>query len=191
MVGLDGFQKPRPKRYSWAMRSAIILIAALFNAPPFFTQNNSTVASGQVLLADLSSPMYPPLARQANIAGNEIVLVTVTPDGTVESAVVESGHPMLVLRQAAMDSALKSRFQCTDCKEKMKYRLVYVFNIVQGTNCCEAKTAAPRVEQHADGSAQSHISIEAEQICICDPAFGTTKKVRSLKCLYLWKCSAG
>ena len=122
--------------------------------------------------------------------GDETVLVTVRPDGTVESTVMESGHPMLVLRQAATDSASKSTFQCRSCKEDMAYRLVYAFKIVQGPDCCDGRTVAPRVEHHAEGRTESDVSIEAEQVCICDPASVMTNRVRSLKCLYLWKCSS-
>jgi TonB family protein len=180
------------ERTVWAMRSAVVLIVALLTAQ-CLTANAQTVSgvtSGQVVLLDLYTPAYPALARQASIMGEETVLVTVRPDGTVESAVVESGHPMLVLRQAAMDSASKSRFQCRSCKENRAYRLVYAFKIVQGADCCDARTVAPRVEHHAEGPAQSHVTIEAEQVCICDPASVMTKRVRSLKCLYLWKCSS-
>jgi Gram-negative bacterial TonB protein C-terminal len=174
------------------MKSAIVFIVALLAAPclTVSAQTLSGTAAGQVVLADLSTPTYPPVARQANITGDETVLVTVKPDVTVESAVVESGHPMLVLRQAAMDSASQSRFQCHNCKEQMAYRLVYAFKIVQGANCCDARAVAPKVEHHPDGPAQSHVDIEAEQVCICDPAAVMTKKIRSPKCLYLWKCSS-
>ena len=174
------------------MKCAVVLIVALLSEQCLTAnaQSVSGVASGQVVLVDLSTPAYPPLARLANIMGNETVLVTVKPNGTVESAAVESGHPMLVLRQAAMDSASKSAFQCSGCKENMAYRLVYGFKIVQGPDCCDARTVAPRVALHAEGLAQSHVDVEAEQVCICDPPSVMTKRVRSLKCLYLWKCSS-
>lgn len=170
------------------MKFSIVLVVALLNAPCLMVnaQTVSDAASGRVVLTDLSTPTYPVFARLANITGDETVLVMVRPDGTVESVVVESGIPML--RQVAMDSASKSSFQCRNCKETMAYRLVYAFKIVQGANCCEGAVTL-RVDHHPEGSAQSHVSIEAEQVCICDPEAVTTKKVRSLKCLYLWKCS--
>jgi hypothetical protein len=46
------------------------------------------------VLVNLSQPVYPPLARQANIHGNVIVAVTVHPDGKTEVA-FESGHSIL------------------------------------------------------------------------------------------------
>jgi Gram-negative bacterial TonB protein C-terminal len=171
------------------MKSATVLIVALLTAP-YLTVNAQTVsgdAPGQVVLTDLSTPTYPPVAREARIAGDETVLVKVRPDGTVESTVVESGPALLVLRQAVMDSASKSNYQCRNCKETMAYRIVYAFKIVQRADCCNALTVAPRVEHHPEGPAQSRVNIEAEEVCTCDPA---AKRIRSLKCLYLWKCGS-
>ena len=39
------------------------------------------------------------------------------------------------------------------------------------------------------GRLQTHVTIAAEHVCFCDPASTLTMKVRSIKCLYLWKCS--
>jgi hypothetical protein len=171
------------------MKSAIVLILALL-AAPYLTVNGQTVsgdASAQVVLTDLSTPTYPPVAREAHIAGDETVLVKVRAGGAVESAAVESGPALLVLRQAATDSASKSNYQCRNCKETMTYRIVYAFKIVQGADCCNALTVVPRVEHRPEGPAQSHVDIEAEELCTCDPA---AKRARSLKCLYLWKCGS-
>jgi hypothetical protein len=171
------------------MKSATVFIVTLL-AAPYFTANAQTVsgdASGQVVLTDLSTPTFPPVARAAHIAGDETVQVKVRPDGTVESAAVESGPALLELRQAAMDSASKSNYQCRKCKETVTYRIVYAFKFVQGADCCNALTVVPRVEHHPEGPAQSHVDIEAEEACICDPL---AKRVRSLKRLYLWRCGS-
>jgi len=171
------------------MKLASLLIAALLTTPGLVSgQTVSDSASGQVVLTDLFTPTYPSVARLAHIAGDETVLVMVRPDGTVESAVVESGPALLVMRQAAVDSASKSNFRCSNCKEAVAYRIVYAFKIVQGADCCGTQTVLPKVEHHPEGPAQSHVDIEAEQICTCDPV---TKRVRSLKCFYLWKCGLG
>jgi TonB family protein len=71
--------------------------------------SNADITKGDAILVSLSKLVYPPLARQANIYGEVKVAVTVRPDGTSE-AVVESGHPML--KQAALDSATQSHFEC-------------------------------------------------------------------------------
>jgi Gram-negative bacterial TonB protein C-terminal len=172
------------------MKFASLLITALLAASQL-TVNAQTVssdASGQVVLIDLSTPTYPPTARLAHITGDETVLVMVRPDGTVESAVVESSGPaLLVMRQAAVDSASKSNFQCRNCKETMAYRIVYAFKLAESADPCNTQTMPPRVEHHPEGPAQSHVNIEVEQIWTCDPV---TKRVRSLKCFYLWKCGS-
>ena len=139
----------------------------------------------------LSQPVYPALARQANIHGDVIVAVTVHPDGKTE-VVFESGHPML--KQAALDSAEQSRFECRECASMASYQLVYSFRLTKGNDCCSAMSVQaqatlepPLTDQNR--RRQTFITITAEEICLCDPASELTKKSRSPKCLYLWKCS--
>jgi TonB family protein len=141
-------------------------------------------------LASLFDPVYPPLARQARITGDVKVAVTIRPDGTIETA-VESGHPML--RQAALDSVQKSHFECRMCGSPSTYILVYAFTQVEGKDCCTAFSLPVQVKQepaliNEQGQPQTRVTISAEAICLCDPAAEVTK-VRSIKCLYLWRCS--
>ena len=76
---------------------------------------------GNAILVNLSQPIYPPLARQANIHGEVDVTVTVHPNGTFEAS-FQTGHPML--KQAALDSARQSRFECRACHDSVSYLLV-------------------------------------------------------------------
>ena len=78
-----------------------------------------------MVLTKLFPPSYPPLAKQAWIAGDVMVAVRVRPDGSVESASVVSGHAML--GPAAAQSARKSEFECRGCREVTPYSLVYTF----------------------------------------------------------------
>jgi outer membrane biosynthesis protein TonB len=112
------------------MKPAMVFIVTLLTVPclTLNAQRVSDVAPGQVVLTALSTPTYPLVARTAHIEGDETVLVKVMPDGTVESAVVENGPALLVLRQAATDSASNSNYQCRNCKETVAYRIVYAFN---------------------------------------------------------------
>lgn len=64
----------------------------------------------EVALTRLSPVIFPPLARMANIVGEVKVQVEVRTDGSVASAELVSGHPML--KQAALESAQKSQFEC-------------------------------------------------------------------------------
>jgi TonB family protein len=126
-----------------------------------------------VVLTRLSPPVYPPLARQAQIAGDVKVQVSIRKDGSVESAEVIEGHPML--KQSALDSAKDSQFECRDCKNVESYSLTYTFAIDNsngsepGPCCCshlsgEAKHFDPRIERLLD-----HVSVTviAEPVCIC------------------------
>jgi TonB family protein len=148
--------------------------------------------NGNAILVNLSRPAYPPLARQANIYGEVAVAVTIYPDGKTGVA-LESGHPMLA--QAALDSARQSQFECRGCDSVVSYRLVYSFRLTPGSDCCSAFSVPAQVTERTQSSGQdrqreTHVAIMAEEICLCDPAVQLTKKrSRSLKCLYLWKCS--
>jgi TonB family protein len=57
----------------------------------------------------------PTLARMANIAGEVRIQLAIRKDGTVASAEFVSGHP--VLKQAALESAQQSEFECHDCSQ--------------------------------------------------------------------------
>jgi TonB family protein len=148
-------------------------------------------AKGSAVLLELSQPVYPPLARQANIYGDVSVAVKVHPDGTTEVA-LERGHPML--KQAALDSAQKSRFECHECDSTVTYQLVYSFRLAKGSDCCSAMSVPAHATLEPQSSdqnmqRQARITITADEICLCDPPAQLTKKSRSLKCLYLWSCS--
>jgi hypothetical protein len=122
-----------------------------------------------------------------------MVNVTVRQNGSTEATVV-AGHPLL--RRAALDSATQSHFECRGCGAAVSYSLVYAFKRTSEGDCCSGMGTPVKVEQEPQsrdhlGQPQTRITIVAEKICFCDPSFNLTKKVRSLKCLYLWKCSSG
>jgi TonB family protein len=79
-----------------------------------------------VILNNVFPPAYPPLARQARIMGDVKILVGVRQDGTLASAEVLSGHPLL--KQAALESARKSTFLCRECKNPVTwFAVTYTF----------------------------------------------------------------
>jgi len=53
----------------------------------------------------VESLVYPPLARQARIQGDAVLVAPISPDGSVSIPVLKSGHPLL--RQAAEDNLKK------------------------------------------------------------------------------------
>ncbi len=55
------------------------------------------------------APVYPEIARRMNISGVVKIQVTVATNGTVKSAKLVGGHPVLV--NAALDAVKKWRFE--------------------------------------------------------------------------------
>ncbi len=155
-------------------------------------------ARSGVILSKLSPPVYPPLARQARIAGDVKVQVWVRADGSVDSAEVISGHPML--SWAALESAQRSQYQCHGCSQAATaYLLTYSFVLpAEGVTTPEGGTAtshgAAEFEAHPGPQVvqlQDHITITAGLVCLCvDPAYPGPFRRRSAKCLYLWRCSS-
>lgn len=83
-----------------------------------------------------------------------------------------------------------SRFECKDCRGPGKYSLVYSFKLKDSDDCCAALSRSAEIMSEAQ-FAKTQITLLAEKSCLCDPATTVEKKKRSIKCLYLWKCSAG
>ena len=176
--------------------SLCVLVTAVglpFTGFESFAQSLSSPDASQagVVLTKLVGPIYSPLARQTRISGDVALQLSIRQDGSVESAVVESGHPLL--QQAALDSAQHSEFECRKCTDTVTlYRMRYTFQLVGSTSCCtttevsgknkEQDLPYPRVTQ-----SQNHVTVADQTICICDPA-PDSWKVRSIKCLYLWRC---
>lgn len=141
-----------------------------------------------VVVSKLANPIYPPLARHTRITGDVKVSLGIRPDGSIESAVVISGHPLL--QEAALDSARLSQFECRACTEPVtSFSLFYTFELKE--NPCppdtRASSSAPPQEVKLSSPViqlQYHVEIVGESVCIIDYAH----KVRSAKCLYLWKC---
>ncbi len=155
------------------------------------TSSGDNPSQGTVVLSKLTQPVYPPLARQARITGDVELNIEIGKDGTVQSAVVVSGHPLL--KQAALDSAQQSQFECQNCSETaVPVQLVYSFQLAGSESCCTAaetgaKNGQPdQVFPHVIHT-EKHVTLIDLPACICDPG-APVRKVRSLKCLYLWRC---
>jgi TonB family protein len=97
----------------FVVMEAVLLVCA--GAESLAQVNPSSETPEQhVLLSKLSPPIYPPLARQARISGDVDLELRIRQDGSIESAQAVSGHPML--KEAALDSAKKSEFECRSCQ---------------------------------------------------------------------------
>src|SRR3954449_12751963 len=77
------------------------------------TTDDHAMLAKRAVLTKLSTPIYPPLARQARISGEIDLALDICPDGTVGSVSVIRGRPML--RSVAVESAQRSQFECQAC----------------------------------------------------------------------------
>jgi TonB family protein len=167
-----------------------IVVSGSIIKPLAQSSSSANPSQGVVVVIKLTQPIYPPLARQVRITGDVELTIEVRKDGAVQSAVVVSGHPLL--KQAALDSAQQSQFECRTCNDAaVPIRLVYTFQLAGSESCCAAETDAkndrpdqvfPRVIQ-----SETHVTLIDRPACMCDRGV-PARKVRSLKCLYLWRC---
>jgi hypothetical protein len=74
------------------------------------TADDHAMLAKHAVLTKLSTPIYPPLARQARINGEVDLALDICPDGTMGSVSVMRGRPML--RSVAVESAQRSQFEC-------------------------------------------------------------------------------
>ncbi len=137
----------------------------------------------EVVLNQVYPPVYPPLARQARIMGDVKILVGVRQNGSVASAEVVSGHPML--QQAALESAQKSTFLCPECKGAVTlFTVTYTFGTrvdLEGLDCsgatrlraakclglwrCGGWRSPPR-QQAAVGQSLDHVMVLEYPTCV-------------------------
>jgi TonB family protein len=171
-----------------------VTVASLFMIDQSLAQNagsGDTKPEG-VVLTELSRPSYPPLARQTRISGDVNLMLSIRPDGSLESAVVISGHPLLA--QTALDSAQDTRFECRKCSETVTSRLVYTFQLEENSSCTPTKDGPKEskpVEQISRVTQSlNHVTVIDQTACIYGGPMGAgdSRKVRSAKCLYLWRC---
>jgi TonB family protein len=146
----------------------------------------------EVVLNNMYPPVYPPLARMARIMGDVKIQVRIRRDGSVDSAEVLSGYPML--KEAALLSALKSTFECetwssgvfsVGCRESVpSFTLSYTFGMrddLDGLDCSSATRSrdakcfylwrcgawhSPPSRKPALGHSTDHVMILADPACV-------------------------
>jgi TonB family protein len=162
---------------------AIFWLAALPRVAVAQSPPQPATSKSEVVFASLADPKYPPLARQARITGEVQIKLEIRKDGSVASATLASGHPMLA--DAALNSAKQSRFECRDCQDdQTQYIVVYSFEIAASPGWpCPENGGARRVVQ-----AGNRVTVTGDPAMI-DPYFSNIS-VRSAKCLYLWRCGS-
>ncbi len=166
-------------------RLGIVLVLA--NVGLFLTPHNlipqgeakGQEIKGQVVLSKLFPPNYPPLARQARIFGDVHLKVSIHSDGSINSVTVIDGPPML--RQAALDSARQSHFDCEHCEGSgpVERTFTYSFQIPEqkpvDSSCCLEERVPPDKPPSAPVSQSDElITITAPAMCECsDEYLGT------------------
>lgn len=148
-----------------------------------------TDSSGSgVILTKLVPPVYPPLARAAQVVGDVKVQVSIELDGGVDSIATISGHPLLV--SAALDSARHSTFECRGCTQPISHTLTYTFEIsaAKPDPCCCSRGEATEDTRSQVSQTRDHITLTAPRFCVCPDSCGPPDRYRSARCLYLWKC---
>jgi TonB family protein len=152
---------------------------------------STNISQVEVVMTKITKPLYPPIARQTRITGDVELMLEIKEDGNVQSAIVVSGHPLL--KQAALDSAQRSQFECRNCGHGVQsYRLFYSFQLGPTSYCTEtsdsSKDYQPRETYPRVIESQNHVTVVDQPVGTCDLA-GSVSKVRSWKCLYLWRCA--
>jgi TonB family protein len=134
-------------------------------------------------------PAYPALARHAGVQGDIDLTLLIGEGGQVVSAVIDRGPALLELRQAVLEAARQSRFDCKSCDQKpQSYSLRYHF---------EAKPIDPEKYCRTYGQLdpppgdvdiiRGQVSVYGWEEYTCDPV-SEIKRFRSARCLYLWNC---
>lgn len=184
---------PRSRLLVALLSLAMIWIGRSLLAQQTTSALQQVASAGPVSLVELSKPVYPPLARQAAITGIVDLVVAVDGTGTVKSVEVANGSA--ILKNAAVKSAWHSRFTCETCgSNTASYRMQYTFKLTKNESCSCSDLTPKSIEvseQEADAQhfrPQAQVSAEEQQFCTCDDAASIVRKVRSAKCLYLWRC---
>ena len=171
---------------------AAIVLLSVSVAPLPAQETKGRATQGSVSVTKLGQPLYPPLAKQTRISGDVQLALVVRADGSIESASVVSGHPLL--KQAALDSAEHSQFVCKECDNAPRpFQMTYSFQLGPAVYCTESSAPTKPNEQEEPYprvvQAENHITLYDRPVGTCDPVVTIVeKKVRSTKCMYLWKC---
>jgi len=170
----------RKRRLSLTLQLSLMLcfIALVHTAMAQGVTSSDTQVNGGVL-TKLSPPVYPPLSRQAHITGDVKIQVWIWRNGSIASAEVLSGHPMLKL--AALASAQKSTVECHGCTQELTaYSLTYTFGLRDNVDCSVTRLHSVKclylwrcggwrnaeIRSPAVTRSQNHITILADAACV-------------------------
>jgi TonB family protein len=99
-------------------------------------------------ITKLPPPSYPAMALAARVWGPVELSITIQQDGTVDSADVVSGPPLL--RAAAVESAKQTQFECAGCAGPSRsFRVVFNYELTAAYYCGEPDKSYPRISESA------------------------------------------
>jgi hypothetical protein len=158
-------------------------VRGLFVKPILFLILSTSIFSLQAPKLNWMSfypPEYPRVAQIAHIEG-KVTLKLALQAGEVVGIQEQAGHPMLV--PAAIQSLKMSRLGCMDCSnEAQTFTVVFDFQVASH-DCND-----PEVPTRATLDSPTHVTITSQAVCTYDP-IATYRKIRSIHCLYLWRCA--
>ncbi len=165
-----------------------LIVAAMLLAPvvALAAQTHSPDTPGTVVITRLSPPAFALGAVAEGEVDGEVAL-EIGKDGSVKSAEYVGGPT--ILEKASLDSARQSQFACGGCTaDETPYTLTYafLFQMVPGAPCACFQPA--RIANQSTAQQGTRIVTTVQYIPECDCVIGKIRKVRSGKCLYLWKC---
>lgn len=173
------------------MRRLLLLSAAYLVMMPLSAVGGTPQSPSpmRVVLTKLHEPLYPRSAQAAAIQGTVELAVEVNKGGEIVAVNVVSGAPILL--PSAIDSARNSTFECQECDDAAhSYQLTYEYRIVATDPEQYCKTYNEQLSPKFDASLHK-VDVFAKEFWTCD---GTSEvsslRVRSAKCLYLWKCGS-
>src|SRR5580704_3334746 len=156
----------------WAFTGVVICFFPILESSAQVAISSDT-QQGNVVLTKLAPPVYPPIAQTARITGDIVLMLGIHQDGSVESAVVVEGPGLL--RQAALNSAQQSKFECRKCSESVTpYQLVYTFQLVVMTVSCkvpeDCNRSVPDLPAPMVTQSENHVTLvnHVAPLCICD-----------------------
>jgi TonB family protein len=168
---------------SIAGKLAVIFILCIGSDGHTQMSSTSSTPKPELLIETVPPPTYPPMALAAHVSGDVRVEVVVLPDGELKSIGVLSGASML--RQATIDKAKLTQFECEQCSQAgSTFDVVYRFELGEARSCEVEDHSYPRATKTGN-----MITITERPFSTCDPSSSMSEiKVRSIRCLFLWKC---
>ena len=135
---------------------------------------------------DFKPPVYSGPARMAYRDAHVTIEVETRSDGKVE---IQRSQGPVGLLEAALDSLKTSKIVCENCNGKMGiFSIVYDFRVIIRPGSDPCSEADPNAI--AATVAGNHVSVTGKPPCIIADWI-PLRKVRSIRCLYLWRCAPG